>query len=289
MRYRSPIQIKPSRPLAPCPPQGAGVHQWLYATACELRRRGEVGEQIKNYLHDNATRKDSREIADAVANSCSKSPRWTHPRKCRVRCSVPRFSLAELWEASPWRIGDTGEEPADVLAKLFPPFYLLCVGINCSAFLVGELDELLVILPRAEFIVPNSVYSRTGTTLSGKQSSRCLEMFPRRDYIVIEFDPPKVSDTTQQDELFDRQAAMLWFLAQRAPLAMVVHSGGKSLHGWFRAHYNEAVNLKFIERAATLGADSSTKTRCQPYRMPLGRRATGEIHHVYYFNPAATL
>lgn len=289
MRYRSSIQFKPRSPLTPCPPQGKGVHSWLYATACELRRRGELEEGIESYLYENATRKNPREIADAVANSCSESPRRTQRRQCRFRCSVPRFSLAELREASLQQLGNEGEGPAGVIGKLFPPYFLLCVGINRSTFRVGELDELAGILPRAEFIVPNSARSRTGTTLSGKQSSRCLEMFPRRDYIVIEFDPPKISDTAQQTELFDRQAAMLWFLAQRAPLAMVVHSGGKSLHGWFRAHDHEAVNLKFIDSAAMLGADPSAKTRCQPYRVPLGRRATGEIHHVYYFNPAATL
>lgn len=150
---------------------------------------------------------------------------------------------------------------------------------------MGTLEGLRNVLPRAEFIVPSEANSRKGTTLSGKESRRCLEMFPRRSYLVVEFDPPEVSDSAEQSELFDRLAALLWFLAQRAPLAMVVHSGGKSLLGWFRAHDDEAVNLRFIGCAAMLGADPSAKNRYQPYRMPFGRRAGGADQPVLFFNP----
>jgi hypothetical protein len=68
---------------------------------------------------------------------------------------------------------------------------------------------------------------------------------------------------------------------------MVVDSGGKSLHGWFRAHPEESVNQRFIAYASGLGADPAAKNRCQLYRMPLGKRSTGQLQCVYYFNPEA--
>lgn len=291
MRYRRPVSISKNRPLAPCPAEGAGVHKWLYATACEMRRRGEAEATIHDYLRENATRRDEREISEAVRNATGAATGAALRPQAKVqtarRFQVERFSLVDLMEASPLRF--EVDDPAAVLSLLFVPEALLCVGWNRSDFRVGTLEELRKVLPRAEFIVPSEACSRKGTTLSGKESRRCLKMFPWRSYVVVEFDPPGAADSAEQSELFDRQAALLWFLAQRAPLAMVVHSGGKSLHGWFRAHHDEAVNLRFIGRAAMLGADPSAKNRCQPYRMPFGRRAGGQLHHVYYFNPAAAL
>lgn len=194
--------------------------------------------------------------------------------------------MADLVERSPFNFGRMAD-PSDVLPRLFQPGALLCLGIDRSCYHVGTHRELAGILPRAEFIVPNEAHSRSGYTQSGKWSRRCLEMFPKRSYVVIECDPPIPSNEEERSHLLDCQATLLWFLAQKAPLVMVVDSGGKSLHGWFRAHSDESINQRFIAYAANLGADPASKNRCQLYRMPLGYRATGELHSIHYFNPAA--
>ena len=282
------ITKQQSKPLSPCPPQGSGVHRWLYATACELRRRGEEDTGIEQYLISHATRNNSREIREAVRNSGHSTlqpihhsqPRW-RPR----RFIIQKTTLADLVHQSPFDFGRMAD-PTDVLEILFRPDALLCVGLDRSSYRVGTQSELAGILPRAEFIVPNEARSRSGHTQSGKWSQRCLEMFPKRSYVVIECDPPIPSCEDERRHLLDRQASLLWFLAQKAPLAMVVDSGGKSLHGWFRAHPDEGINQRFIAYASNLGADPASKNSCQLYRMPMGYRATGELHSVLYFNPS---
>lgn len=85
----------------------------------------------------------------------------------------------------------------------------------------------------------------------------------------------------------DEHAALLVELADFAPLVCAVHSGGKSLHGWFavRGQPEEKVR-RFFSYAVMLGADPATWTRSQFVRMPGGRRDNGNLQAVCYCNPA---
>ncbi len=91
--------------------------------------------------------------------------------------------------------------------------------------------------------------------------------------------------------VFDAQASLLVDLANnpglRAPLVCVVHSGNRSLQGWFyvKGFEDERV-LPFFQRAVGLGADKATWTRCQLVRLPGGLRETGKRQEVVYLNPA---
>ena len=85
----------------------------------------------------------------------------------------------------------------------------------------------------------------------------------------------------------DDQAALLLHLAEKAPLVLVVHSGGKSLHGWFLVRGQPDMRVeRFFRYAVSLGADRATWTRSQFVRMPDGVRDTGERQAVYFFNPS---
>ena len=97
--------------------------------------------------------------------------------------------------------------------------------------------------------------------------------------MVIEFD--------RADLLFDDQAAILMHLAGFAPMALVVFSGGKSLHGWYYvANASEKEVARFFEYAVSIGADPATKTINQYVRMPGARRSdNGALQTVYYLNP----
>ena len=98
----------------------------------------------------------------------------------------------------------------------------------------------------------------------------------KRRFLIVEFD----TGTT------DEHAALLVHLAQRAPLTLAVHSGSRSLHGWF--HCAEAAEEKvsrFFRYAVSLGADRATWTRSQLVRMPGGLRDNGNKQTVYFFNP----
>jgi hypothetical protein len=67
-----------------------------------------------------------------------------------------------------------------------------------------------------------------------------------------------------------------------------VHSGRKSIHGWFFcAGQPEERLLQFFRYAVTLGADRAHWVRSQFTRMPEGRRDDGTVQTIYYFDPAA--
>jgi hypothetical protein len=77
-------------------------------------------------------------------------------------------------------------------------------------------------------------------------------------------------------------------LAGYAPLVCAVHSGGKSLHGWFQARGCEESRIeRFFRYAVSRGADPATWTRSQFARMPNGTRENGRKQGIYYLNPAA--
>ena len=127
-----------------------------------------------------------------------------------------------------------------------------------------------------QFIVPNPMSKQYGLTLNKKPSTHCLDNTGDRSYLVIEFD-----EGTQNEH-----AAIIYALAQIAPLCLAVLSGGKSLHGWFDVKNSSTkLQLEFMRHAVSLGADPATWTRCQFVRMPDGMRDNGKRQSVIYFNP----
>jgi hypothetical protein len=121
-----------------------------------------------------------------------------------------------------------------------------------------------------------------------------------RRFLVAEFDMTPKSEfwgpliqkwEKKEISVFDAQAALLVDLATnpglRVPLACVVHSGNKSLQGWFYVQgFEDERILPFFQRAVGLGADKATGTRCQLVRLPGGLRENGRRQEVVYLNPA---
>ena len=79
----------------------------------------------------------------------------------------------------------------------------------------------------------------------------------------------------------DEQAALHWHLACAAAamgwprLRLAVHSGSKSLHGWYGPCASEEQAEELMVYARTMGADTATWNRCQLVRLPGGRRRMG--------------
>jgi hypothetical protein len=138
-------------------------------------------------------------------------------------------------------------------------------------------------------------------TQEGKLSSRSQDNVGPRQFLVIEFDFAETDkngrDTTAAPMLrrlaasgvtiADLCAALHAELAKIRPITLVVHSGGKSLHGWYPCSgVDENVMLRFMRFAFSLGADRATWTRIQLVRMPDGVRDNGTRQRILYFNPA---
>lgn len=206
------------------------------------------------------------------------------------------FSLADLEELSPVPV-QTLTDPYALIDYLFGmnpkdcnPW--LCLGGDVKTAATRRRSDWQGHLERAQFIVPNPMTGPRGATKDGRVSERCLSNTGPRRYLVIEcdFDPKRdVLLFSRLDDsgrtLADLCAAVLGRLMEYAPLVMAVHSGSKSLHGWFAVGNQPTEKLRrFMAFACSLGADKATWTPCQFVRMPCGIRDNGNRQTVHYFN-----
>lgn len=117
-----------------------------------------------------------------------------------------------------------------------------------------------------------------GRTLGGKPSLRCLDNTGPRRFLVVEFDfaaadkagrfpthaAPLLAALAR--ERIPRNAPdlcaaiLLHLLAEGAPLALAVSSGGKSVHGDFAPTYGASDDdlRRFFAHACSRGADPAT-------------------------------
>jgi hypothetical protein len=194
------------------------------------------------------------------SQSIHPAPKWpsvnAEQREAIIRDSG---ELADLWELSKPRIDNDEALTEQIIDRLFPDAPLLCCGKSNSDFDTKPREDWRGQLSRLQFIVPSVMSAITGKTRDGRESKHTLDNTGPRRYLVCEFDSGDVDD----------HAALLIHLGGYAPLVCAVHSGGKSLHGWFYVQ-NQPENrvLKFFRYAVWVGADPVTWTRSQFVRMP---------------------
>jgi len=182
--------------------------------------------------------------------------------------------LSDQRSRQPLGIGDSQHQrltTAQVLQALFKPTDLVCLGRFVYSGKVYPLAEVLDNAEQAQYIVTSPMKGTTGKTMDGKDNARCLDNVGPRKYLVVENDSHSKED----------QALLLQELHSLVPMALVVDTGGKSLHGWFEvAPLGKMAQTMFQAYAAMLGADISVFTRSSWVRMPGGLRRekdTGKI------------
>jgi len=276
-----------------CPTAGNGVHFWLPSAArilsFEIDDPNTIAAKLAQLVKGCGRSVPAREIRDAVELVCSTPPEMaTGYRHKATRAALPEVEPCPEMIARAAEGGPTLEELRElssvteatsesVLTHLFADDDLVCAAVGHPwRATTRPLCEWRGELRNTAQIVPSPMTARHGTNKAGKCSSRCLDNTGPRRWLVVE------SDIGTQDE----QSAVLWHLGEYQPLALVVHSGGKSLHGWFPVRGNsEETVRKFHAYAIKLGADPSTLVRCQMVRTPGGLRDTGERQEVVFFNP----
>ena len=276
--------------LASPPRRGGGLNSWLFRVARALHPYRTPPEIVATLAAATAGEPvKPGEIERAVANSAAtawqpgdkphftrQAPAWPAVNTELREAITARGGLDDLWKSSPNQIGEN-KHTEEIIDRLFPGNPWLCVGASNRDFKTRRCDELRGELSALALIVPSPMTARTGKTKDGKTSEHALDNTGERRFLVVEF------DTGTADE----QAVLLLHLATMAPLALAVHSGGKSLHGWFFcAGQSEEITRRFMRYAVSLGADSATWTRCQFVRIPDGTRDNGEQQTVHFFNPA---
>jgi hypothetical protein len=161
--------------------------------------------------------------------------------------------------------GDTQLQPAQVLPMLFRPGELVCTGPDSESAIIRPLEECLTDAHLQQFIVVNPMRGRQSVNQEGNPSVRCQNNVGLRRHLVVEFDDLTVTKA--------QQARLISRLARFVPLILVVDSGGKSLHAWFRVeqlHIRD--QARFFAVACLLGADKSRWDSSGWLRMPGGLR-----------------
>ena len=278
--------------LASPPRAGEGVNRYLFRLARVLhpyRNDGEIMDILRAVTAGCGRVVTEQEIKRAVERS--RGVAWTPGGPNHVPSTPPWPSLnseqrdaileeggglVDLWEASPIRIDENRPRTEEIIDALFPGNPLICCGANMAGFATRSREDWRGELSSLQLIVPSAMTSRTGLTREGKESEHALSNTGPRRFLVVEFDHGTADD----------HAAIVMHLAERAPLALAVHSGNKSLHGWFYCAGEPEERLReFMRYAVSLGADPATWTRSQFVRMPDGTRDNGKRQAVYFFNP----
>ncbi len=275
--------------LASPPRRGGGLHNWLFRTARVLhpfRSREEIIDLLRNATHGEPLQVGEIENAVDNAAGCAWSPGTSSTRTSSPWAAVDHSKRAEiiangaqlydLRKMSPRLLHDEESHTEEIIDALFPGDPLLCCGQSNSRFDTRPHSEWRGRLASMQLIVPSPMNSVWGTTQAGKKSQHALSNTGPRRFLVIE----------QDAGTLDEQAAVLAHLAHRAPLALAVFSGSKSIHGWFFCAGQTEERLRsFMNHAVSLGADRATWTRSQFVRMPDGTREGGAKQTVYFFNP----
>lgn len=276
--------------LRAMPPQGQ-THRWFSQVAAGL-----VGvftaQQCFRFLRrccdELVTHRSvpDREIQAAIefAYSGTGSP-LNFGRKALTWPEPSPALIAKTLATTPPAFADAGTDGpgADqVLAALFQPGELVCTGRNQEQALVRPLEASLADAHWQQFIVVNPMRGEFAVNYEGDLSARCQNNVKRRRYLVAECDDRTISKP--------QQAQLVGRLAQFAPLVLVVDSGGKSLHAWFRIEdWCPREQAKFFAAACLLGADPTRWDVCGWLRMPGGLRVENGCpqtrQRVLYFNP----
>lgn len=256
--------------LKPCPAEGNGVHKWAYYAACRCIDMGVTDDDAIPAVEAMMTRdpKPENEVESAFQSARGERPstygKWPKVSDQKIAAAVAGGpTLLELWDSSPVKLSGTANRTEEFIDALFPGNPLLCVGQTNRVFDTLTREEWRGALEAKQLLVPSPMTARKGRTKSGKPSAHTLDNTGPRQYLTIEFDQGGL----------DSHAAILNHLSKSAPLAMVVFSGSKSLHGWFYGGGRpEEQLLPFMQKAVMLGADRATWGLSQFVRMPDGQR-----------------
>lgn len=276
--------------LASPPAIGEGMNAWLYRVARVMHPYREHEEIVTTLaasvlgqpvsMHDiERAVKNSKDAAWSPDGALLTPRQKTWPAvnlEQREAITTVGVGLADLWEASPLKWGNSENHANEIISTLFPNNPLLCIGKSSREFATRSLSKWQGRFSEMQLLVPSPMTSRTGLTKEGKESEHTLANTGPRKFLVIEQDQGSP----------DEQAAILLQLSKIGPLVLAVHSGSKSLHGWFSCLDRPDEELRaFMSHAITLGADPATWTRSQFVRMPDGTRDNGNRQSVFYFNP----
>lgn len=278
-------------------PGGNGYHSRLLGVANIGIRAGfspaAVGMALRQHTLPGGRRVPDREIADAVNKAAQGQvprsvrkamARWDRPCE-RVRTFDAAGFLAarlaegngrgeaDIWEASPIRIGGaSGEDATLLLENLYAPDEVLFIGSRYGrrVHTVAEwLARFHTGYPLPPHVIPNPLTGSCGVTKTGQPSFRSDDCVKSFRFAVAEFDN------------MSREEQLSFWWAVKLPVCALIDSGGKSLHAWIRIDgvataetWTELVETRlFGDYLIPLGCDATCRNEARLSRLPGSFRA----------------
>jgi len=262
------------------PPEPGNTHRWLLSAANKMKNSFPpevVASFLFEYCKVHVRHRDISlaEVQAAVTKSIDSSADWK-PNGTSFKWPEKQPHLIEkvlchekraMFDVSP------KYSAADLLPLLFASDELVCFGPSQSVAKIAPMKDMLSSAPKAQFVVPNPMKAKSGMTKTGTISARCQDNVHHRRHLITEIDDPGLSP--------EMQARIITYLATKTdsvtkttiPLIAVVHSGGKSLHAWWRVEGLPVEQIiAFFSVACFLGADPTLWDIAKWVRMPGGTR-----------------
>jgi hypothetical protein len=131
------------------------------------------------------------------------------------------------------------------------------------------------------YIIPNPLTGEQGKTKTGKNSFRADSCVAKFRFAVVEFDNMSLENQCR------------FWGAVDLPIAALIFSGGKSIHGWIRVdckdvvEWNEQVeNTLFAQFLKPMGVDASCRNEARLSRLPgVFRQDKQEWQLLVYLSP----
>lgn len=257
--------------LLQAPPEPGETHRWLPRVAGGLRHLLDAEACFRFLRHCCDKYVEHRAVPDREIRAAVDFVYGNHQApgfKAYAWPDPDPALIARTLATTPAFFDTTQELPLEasqVLPKLFCAGELVCTGPDSETAIVRPLEECLGDAHLQQFIVVNPMRGKASRNHDGQPSVRCQNNVLRRRHLVTEFDD--VSLTKPQ------QAQLVTRLATFMPLVLVVDSGGKSLHAWFRIEHVAIQDLAyFFAVACLLGADETRWDTSGWLRMPGGLR-----------------
>lgn len=270
-----------------------GLHQEIFAAAAFLIEDGNSDEKTFEIIRAAANTVDERNVPDREINGA-------------VRFARRKFEGGEVTQKWP-KLGESyraeivaayfdkgremtsqeatlSQDPAFYLEALYRPANLVCGGYSAFEFVTrmrNEIRDYALNGVNFEYINPSPMSAFVGTNKDGAVSDHTESNTGPKVYQIVEFDTGAIQE----------HAAILAHLSKKLPLALMVYSGGKSIHGWFYCKDAPPDFLtSFFSDACALGADPTLWSKSQFSRMPgMTNAKTNKKQAVLYYNSEFTL
>ncbi len=276
------------------PARGGGLHQHIMKLSRLGVMAGIPNQQIIDECNQRLDGVKNNEVAQAVAKASSTTVVTSDPIKRRSAFKPPTedpldtfirgqsTDFRDLMRFSPVRL-DGADEAGILLETLYDPNDHLFIG-DVYTKEVRTADEWLgEDLSTFPHIIPNPMTGSVGQTSEGKDSMRCEATVADLRYAVCEMDEVSLP----------RQVGF-WMrcIEMKLPVAAIIHSGGKSLHGWFYVNCGQDSekwerNVKgwlFKEFGARFGFDPACSNKARLSRLVGHNRGEKGLQKLLYLD-----